>query len=115
MTKLCSACGTENREEAQFCRACGTAFAAQAPRRTADPSGNVSSDEGASAANVCPECGFQNKPGLRYCANCGMSLAPAFAPTSPPLTGASSMSTSFAESRSATERAVLGEIVEQST
>jgi hypothetical protein len=33
---------------------------------------------------VCPECGFQNKPGLRYCANCGMSLAPAFAPTSPP-------------------------------
>ena len=26
MSKLCSVCGTENREEAQFCRACGTAF-----------------------------------------------------------------------------------------
>ena len=64
MTKLCSVCGTENREEAQFCRACGTAFSAQLPRAAGD--GN--------APNVCSECGFQNKPGLRYCANCGMSL-----------------------------------------
>ena len=69
MTKLCSVCGTENREEAQFCRACGTAFAAQ-PQRAAG--------EGI-AQNVCSECGFQNKPGLRYCANCGMSLAAAAA------------------------------------
>jgi hypothetical protein len=65
MTKLCSVCGTENREEAQFCRACGTAFSTQAPR---------AAGEGPSQ-NVCSECGFQNKPGLRYCANCGMSLA----------------------------------------
>jgi hypothetical protein len=71
MTKLCSVCGTENREEAQFCRACGTAFAAPAARsaaRNADV-----------AANVCAECAFQNKPGLRYCANCGVSLAAAAA------------------------------------
>src|SRR5205085_3342216 len=68
MTKLCSVCGTENRDEAQFCRACGTAFAALAT----PPVGS----EGA-ASNVCSECGFQNKPGLRYCANCGMSLAAA--------------------------------------
>src|SRR5205085_582610 len=61
-----SVCGTENRDEAQFCRACGTAFAALAT----PPIGS----EGA-ASNVCSECGFQNKPGLRYCANCGMSLA----------------------------------------
>nr|HET7858009.1 zinc ribbon domain-containing protein [Caldimonas sp.] len=65
MTKLCSVCGTENREEAQFCRACGTAFSAQLPRAAGD----------GTAPNVCAECGFQNKPGLRYCANCGMSLA----------------------------------------
>ena len=64
MTKLCSVCGTENREEAQFCRACGTAFAAQMPRAAGEGNGQ----------NVCSECGFQNKPGLRYCANCGMSL-----------------------------------------
>jgi len=68
MTKLCSVCGTENREEAQFCRSCGTAFSAQSARAGA-------SDD-ASQLNVCSECGFQNKPGLRYCANCGMSLAP---------------------------------------
>ncbi len=67
MTKLCSVCGTENREEAQFCRACGTAFATIPGVRGAAENG----------ANVCSECGFQNKPGLRYCANCGMGLAAA--------------------------------------
>jgi hypothetical protein len=74
MSKLCSVCGTENREEAQFCRACGTAFsAAKAAAATAADG---------SAANVCAECGFQNKPGIRYCANCGMSLARRRADTS---------------------------------
>src|SRR5436190_7908901 len=67
MSKLCSVCGTENRDEAQFCRACGTAFAA------AKAAAAIGAD--GSAANVCAECGFQNKPGIRYCANCGMSLA----------------------------------------
>ena len=64
-------CGTENRDEAQFCRACGTAFSA-AKAAAAD----------GIAANVCAECGFQNKPGIRYCANCGMSLAGAGADAS---------------------------------
>jgi hypothetical protein len=71
MSKLCSVCGTENREEAQFCRACGTAFAAARAAAASAADG--------SAANVCAECGFQNKPGIRYCANCGMSLAGAAA------------------------------------
>ena len=71
MSKLCSVCGTENRDEAQFCRACGTAFSA-AKAAAAD----------GIAANVCAECGFQNKPGIRYCANCGMSLAGAGADAS---------------------------------
>jgi len=65
MSKLCSVCGTENRDEAQFCRACGTAFSAAKAASAAD----------GTASNVCAECGFQNKPGIRYCANCGMSLA----------------------------------------
>jgi len=71
MSKLCSVCGTENRDEAQFCRACGNAFAAARAAAASDADG--------SAANVCAECGFQNKPGIRYCANCGMSLAGAAA------------------------------------
>jgi hypothetical protein len=74
MSKLCSVCGTENREEAQFCRACGTAFSAAKAAAAAAADGI--------AANVCAECGFQNKPGIRYCANCGMSLAAAGADTS---------------------------------
>ena len=69
MTKLCSVCGTENRDDVQFCRACGTAFptlAAELPP-TAD-------DEPLAAGITCDECGFHNKPGVRYCANCGVSL-----------------------------------------
>lgn len=74
MSKLCSVCGTENREEAQFCRACGTPFAAAKAAAASAADGTP--------ANVCAECGFQNKPGIRYCANCGMSLGGAAASAS---------------------------------
>jgi DNA-directed RNA polymerase subunit RPC12/RpoP len=66
MTKLCSVCGTENREEAQFCRSCGTAFP--------PPPAPMPEDESLGPGITCDECNFQNKPGLRYCANCGVSL-----------------------------------------
>lgn len=64
MSKLCPVCSTENRDEAQFCRACGTAF-------TPAPAAAPAAQEG---AITCDECGFQNPPGQRYCANCGVSL-----------------------------------------
>jgi hypothetical protein len=66
MTKLCSVCGTENRDEAQFCRSCGTAFPAFAAPSTEDAQ--------LAAGITCDECTFQNKPGVRYCANCGIGL-----------------------------------------
>jgi len=69
MTKPCSVCNAENRDEAQFCRACGSAFAAI--------TGHGSFGDEPSAENICSECGFRNKPGLRYCANCGMNLGSA--------------------------------------
>jgi NMD protein affecting ribosome stability and mRNA decay len=34
MTKLCPVCGTENKDEAQFCRSCGGAFPPSAAPRT---------------------------------------------------------------------------------
>ena len=67
MTKLCSVCSAENRDEALFCRACGTPFAVSPAA--------ASFGAEASVENICSECGFRNKPGIRYCANCGMSLA----------------------------------------
>ena len=64
MAKICSACHAENRDEAQFCRACGTSLA------TAPPAA-----DGAAATGItCSECGFVNKPGVRYCAKCGVNL-----------------------------------------
>ncbi len=74
MTKVCSVCATENRDDAQFCRSCGTSFTASPP---ASPTTAPAGVAGAAKQNVCGECGFQNKPGIRYCANCGMSLTTA--------------------------------------
>ena len=73
MTKLCSVCHTDNKDEAQFCRSCGTSFAASAPA-SATP---LATAADGTSDNVCGECGFQNKAGIRYCANCGMSLTTA--------------------------------------
>ncbi len=74
MTKVCSVCATENKDDAQFCRSCGTSFTASPP---ANPTTAPAVPPGAAKENVCGECGFQNKPGIRYCANCGMSLTTA--------------------------------------
>ena len=73
MTKLCSVCHTDNKDEAQFCRSCGTSFAASAPA-SATP---LATAADGTSDNICGECGFQNKAGIRYCANCGMSLTAA--------------------------------------
>jgi hypothetical protein len=47
----CSACGTENRPDRRFCRACGSQLAAQ-----------------------CQVCGSANEPGDRFCGTCGSPL-----------------------------------------
>jgi putative transposase len=47
----CPRCHHENREEARFCAACGSALAAQ-----------------------CPACGHQPPPGAAFCDHCGRSL-----------------------------------------
>ena len=48
----CPKCGTENREERNFCGACG-----------------------AKLLMVCPECGFENLPAEKFCGKCGYQLA----------------------------------------
>ena len=65
MAKTCATCHAENRDDAQFCRACGTSFVAT-PTPPHDPT---------ATGMICAECGFENKPGIRYCAKCGAGLA----------------------------------------
>src|SRR5262249_18538634 len=48
---LCTSCGTENRDGAKFCDACGTALPL-----------------------ACPSCGMENRPGAKFCNECGASL-----------------------------------------
>src|SRR5262249_5259624 len=48
---LCTSCGTENREGAKFCDACGTPLPL-----------------------ACPSCGAANRPGAKFCNECGASL-----------------------------------------
>ena len=63
MAKICPACQAENRDEAQFCRTCGTPFPLIPPDPPAPAIGAP-----------CTACGFGNKPGVRYCAKCGVNL-----------------------------------------
>src|SRR5215217_4528399 len=64
MAKTCATCHAENRDDAQFCRACGTSFVA-----TPTPP-----DDSTTTGLVCADCGFENQPGIRYCAKCGANL-----------------------------------------
>ena len=66
MAKTCSICSTENRDEALFCRGCGTRFAAMPPPIAQPPNSGPG----------CAECGYINQPGVRYCAKCGINLSP---------------------------------------
>jgi class 3 adenylate cyclase len=47
----CSKCGSDNREGANFCNACGTAL-----------------------GNKCAACGALNQPGAKFCDECGAAL-----------------------------------------
>src|SRR5215469_11158969 len=47
----CSKCGSDNREGANFCNACGTAL-----------------------GNNCAACGALNQPGAKFCDECGAAL-----------------------------------------
>src|SRR6516162_8849038 len=47
----CTSCGTDNREGAKFCDACGTPLPLS-----------------------CPSCGTANRPGAKFCNECGASL-----------------------------------------
>jgi len=69
MTKPCSVCSTENRDDAQFCRSCGTPFSGPATAPV-----EATEAERLAAGITCDECSFQNAPGIRYCANCGVNL-----------------------------------------
>lgn len=59
MSKVCTACAAENREEARFCQACGDPFAER-----------------------CHVCGAEREAGARFCDSCG---APAVAGGAPEL------------------------------
>lgn len=84
MAKRCPSCSTENRDDAKFCKGCGTSIAAVAPQGSESPVSVVS----------CPACGDANRAGSKFCAKCGAALgqpapqapsivAPATSPTAP--------------------------------
>ncbi len=54
----CPRCGAENREDAQFCRECGTRL-----------------------ISVCPNCGAAVEPASKFCDTCGTALSPSLVST----------------------------------
>ena len=57
----CPRCRAENRDEARFCRECGTTF-----------------------SSACPGCGATVEPGSRFCDGCGAPLSGASRPATGP-------------------------------
>jgi hypothetical protein len=67
----CPACGSENRDDARFCKQCGNSLETPiAPVVPPIPARPV----------VCPACGATNNPRARFCARCGKALAEITAP-----------------------------------
>src|SRR5438105_122418 len=65
MPKSCPNCGASNKDEALFCKACGSSLADVHAASTVDPTvGSV----------TCSDCGHVNRPHTRYCARCGVNL-----------------------------------------
>ena len=91
---VCIACGTENRDNANFCRGCatsmvalaGTQIAARAPAQAAPA-------EYKGPTQACPACQARNPLVATSCKNCGTSLVPDMAPAAKtaPKGGAGSM------------------------
>lgn len=59
--KICSKCGTQNTDLAQFCENCGNPLV---------------SNEGTTGQSsfACPQCGFALRPGARFCPECGYKI-----------------------------------------
>ena len=66
MVKACSKCGTENADEAKFCRSCGAELVAAAP-----------ADDETVAMRACRACGHLNRTSARFCSKCGADAIPA--------------------------------------
>ena len=65
MSKNCLKCGTENPDEARFCRSCGLSF---------DAAAAVPATEPPIAGIICPECNHANRASARFCSKCGTDL-----------------------------------------
>ncbi|MBN2393984.1 MAG: zinc-ribbon domain-containing protein [Anaerolineae bacterium] len=93
----CPHCGTENHDEARFCRACGQALhiaqgtvtPAQSP-----PSPPPSQTPMPVSGVICASCGATAKPGAHFCPRCGHALHPSAQAAPPPATQATRLADS---------------------
>lgn len=67
----CPRCGFNNRDDARFCKQCGTALRGTAPR---------------AAEAACSACGAPLKPAARFCPRCGSAVGSVATP--PPMAAA---------------------------
>lgn len=79
---VCPACGSPNREQSQFCAACGAALLKYCPQcgRQIGIDDQVCTDCAQAggqiplAAGRCQSCGWQNDQGAEACGHCGARL-----------------------------------------
>lgn len=78
---FCPKCGTENEDEARFCKECGTqlpqasgAVSPVGPPTSVGGDSHRLGDTEQETALVCPECSRENTAGASYCQSCGTRL-----------------------------------------
>jgi hypothetical protein len=81
MPKGCSKCGTQNADDAKFCRGCGASLA-PAPVPASAP---AVFDDSTVIATPCRACGHLNRGGKRFCAKCGTDMTAKSIPVQVPV------------------------------
>ncbi|HEX5738897.1 MAG TPA: zinc ribbon domain-containing protein, partial [Hydrogenophaga sp.] len=73
---VCTACGTDNRDKALFCRGCATSMVALAGSAPAAPAAPAVDTTLKGPTQACPACQARNPLVATSCKTCGASLVP---------------------------------------